>query len=103
MQPQHESIPPLYTTSKPCEVHTVHKPSSHINHEHHVWPRGHGGPNVAENLIVVCPTGHYNIHRLLEELLTARGEVPYSVLRQFAHDERKYAQLGYDRITRQAL
>ncbi len=97
------ATPQLLTTSQPCTLHTTHTPSSHINHEHHVWPKGHGGPDVDENKVVICPTGHYNTHRLLEEYLARRGDVPYSVVRQFAKGERRLAKLGYDRITRRAM
>jgi hypothetical protein len=96
-------VPPLYSTTRPCLLHNTHVPTSHINHIHHIWPRGYGGTDDAENKVIVCPTGHYNIHRLLEEHLHLRGEVPYSVLKQFSREERTYAKLGYDRIQRQAL
>jgi hypothetical protein len=98
----HEGPPPL-TTQQPCTVHNKHTPTSHINHEHHVWPLGHGGPDIAENKIVVCPTGHYNIHALLQEYLTAHGDVPYSLVKTYGKGERDAAKLGYDRITRQAM
>lgn len=95
--------PPLWTTSTPCEVHREHTPRPHVNHVHHVWPRGQGGPDVPENKVVICPSGHYNTHRLLDELIACRGEVRYAVLKQFAKGERELAQTGYDRIIRQAL
>ncbi len=95
--------PHLLTTRQPCLVHPKHVPTSHINHEHHIWPKGHGGPDVPENRVVICPTGHYNTHRLLEEYLALRGEVPYAIRRQFSKGERDLAKLGYERITRQAL
>lgn len=98
-----EAIPPLYSTSRPCLLHTKHVPNSHVNHVHHIWPRGHGGPDTDDNKVVVCATGHYNIHRLLEEYLTYRGEPPYSFGKQFSREERKYARLGYERIVRKAI
>lgn len=102
MDPRH--APQLLTTTRPCTVHRTHTPTSHINHKHHVWPLGHNGPDVAENKIVVCPTGHYNIHRLLEEYLAGAGvPPPYSVLKQFSRGERELAKLGYERIKRQAM
>lgn len=91
------------TTSEACEVHTAHMPNSHVNDRHHVWPLGHGGPNIPENIITVCPTGHRNIHTLLERLLAYRGKIPYSELRTFSFQERKFAKLGFDRISRKAL
>lgn len=90
-------------TKSPCVVHNKHIPESHINEQHHIWPQGHGGPTVPENLVVVCATGHNNIHTLLTQLLTSRGVLPYSVLKQFSLREREFAKLGYDRIQRKAL
>lgn len=90
-------------TASPCQVHNSHTPHSHVNEVHHIWPKGDGGPNVASNRIVVCATGHNNIHKLIDELKASKGEVPYAVLRQYSFKEREYAQLGYLRLTRHAL
>lgn len=91
------------TTKLPCEVHRTHSPHSHINQRHHVWPLGEGGPNVAANIVVVCPTGHANIHDLLARMVAGGGLVPYSVQRWYGRRERELARLGYERIQRQAL
>lgn len=96
-------VPPIYSTSRPCLLHAKHIPNSHINHVHHIWPRGHGGPDEPDNKVIVCATGHYNIHALLEEYLHYRGKVPYAVGKQYSRQERFYAQLGYERIARQAM
>lgn len=93
----------IFTTVQPCIVHKQHMPGSHINHRHHVWPRGHGGPDVEDNIIAVCATGHMNIHDLLSHYLMLTGDVPYSIIRTYTVGERKYAKLGYDRIMRKAL
>jgi len=53
----------------PCSVHSYHWPPSLAVDEHHVWPLGMGGPDVAANKIWVCPTGHRNIHASLNLLL----------------------------------
>jgi hypothetical protein len=51
-----------------------------------------GGETVKDNIVVVCDSGHANIHRLLDKLL--RGE---TLSRHDGHpDERRYAQQGYD-------
>src|ERR1044072_585882 len=90
----------IRTTVQPCQEHKKHMPASHINHRHHVWPLGEGGPNVEDNIIVVCATGHMNIHELMKEFKIHMGNPPYSVVRQYALEERKYAELGYKRLTR---
>jgi hypothetical protein len=93
----------LLTTSQPCQVHNRHIPEPHVNHIHHVWPKGDGGPDIGDNKIAVCPTGHYSIHDLLREFKIYSGTVPYSVLRRYSYGERKYAELGYKRMTRNAM
>jgi len=90
-------------TKEPCQVHTKHIPATHLNERHHIWPLGHGGPSVKENLVVVCATGHNNIHMLLAQLLVHAGTVPYSVLKQYSLEERRLAKLGWERIQRNAL
>ncbi len=97
-----QSVAPAQT-AKPCEIHNKHIPPSHVNEIHHIWPLGRGGPNVAGNRIVVCATGHNNIHRLLDEYLAHHGSPPWAFIRTFSHEERRLAQLGYERIQRGAL
>ena len=93
----------LMTTSEPCLVHPKHRPESHVNHRHHVWPKGEGGPDIPENIVVICPTGHSNVHNLMRELKIRRGELPYSLVKRYGYGERDLALLGYDRIRRQAM
>lgn len=100
MTDPHEAIRQTRLT---CEVHKDHVPASHINEVHHVWPKGDGGPNIAENRIVVCATGHNNIHDLINILKSMQGKVPYSELRRYSYKERELAKLGYDRYTRGAM
>jgi hypothetical protein len=91
------------TTTDACQIHPAHRPESHLNDRHHVWPLGAGGPDIPENLVVVCATGHHNIHHLLNQYLSSRGTLPYSLTRTYTRQERRLAQLGYDRITRGAM
>lgn len=86
-----------------CEVHRQHEPRTIVNERHHVWPLGHGGPSIAANFAVICATGHNNVHVLLTYYLKYRGDVPWSLRRQFHPGERALAKLGYERITRGAL
>jgi hypothetical protein len=90
-------------TQLPCQLHTNHAPASHVNDVHHIWPRGDGGPNVAANRVVCCPTGHYNIHFLLDAYRKAGGDPGWPVRRRYTAKEREYAALGWDRIQRQAM
>ena len=91
------------TTSQPCQVHNKHIPNPHLNERHHVWPLGEGGPDIPENIVVVCPTGHFNIHALLKLFKLHAGPPPYTELRQFTHGERNVAELGYVRLARGAM
>ncbi len=90
-------------TSRACEVHTQHYPRPHENHLHHVWPLGMGGPDIPENIVVVCPTGHSNIHVLLRQWIANRGAPPPAAQRPFGLEERKLARLGWERFTRKAM
>ncbi len=90
-------------TGEPCTVHSVHRPFSHVNHKHHVWPKGMGGPDIEENLVVVCPTGHSNIHSLLSEYVMLRGNVSYAFRRRYTRTEQKLARLGWQRYLRGAM
>ena len=92
------------STSQACQVHKTHSPRSHVNERHHIWPQGENGPTVPENMVVVCATGHNNIHQLISMIKKAGGELPPStVLRTFAAEEIRLAKLGYQRSIDQHL
>lgn len=63
-----------------------------------------GGKNVPENRVRVCDTGHYNIHRLMDILLTEDKQNPVTgpgELLLLQHDggtpfERVLAMRGFD-------
>jgi hypothetical protein len=86
-------------TDSPCTVHQTHYPRSHQNHIHHILPKENGGPTVSGNLVTVCPTGHYNIHKLLSMYLQTNGHPAGDELRRFTYGERGVALEGYNRIT----
>jgi hypothetical protein len=52
-----------------CTVHGSHRPAVRESVQHHMWPLGMGGPDVAGNLVRVCPTGHANVHRAIRALI----------------------------------
>ncbi len=66
-----------------------------------MWPLGDGGPNIAANRVVTCANGHNSIHSLID--LYRRGPVLGEVTRRYTAEERRLAQLGWDRIQRQAM
>lgn len=87
-------------TQQPCLIHNRHRPTSHINHRHHVWPLASGGPTTADNIVVVCPTGHSNIHHLLQLLERGNGVLAAAQLRRFSAEECRLAALGWERMRR---
>jgi len=90
-------------TREECTQHNTHYPRSHLNHRHHVWPLGMGGPATEDNIVVICPTGHANVHELLKAYIEFHGQVPYAIRRQYPRGERRLAQLGYERFIRRAM
>ena len=48
-----------------CYLHEYHSPEVASFDEHHAIPRYYGGPDIPSNIVVVCPTGHRNVHTLL--------------------------------------
>lgn len=90
-------------TTQPCQLHSRHMPETHINHRHHVFPLGDGGPDIEDNIVVVCPTGHTNLHDLISHYKMYQGNPPYQITRRYSLEERKYAKLGWDRISRKSM
>ncbi len=90
-------------SAEPCMVHGRHHPIPRLCHRHHVWPLGNGGPDTDDNIVIVCPTGHVNIHALLTAYLAHQGQPPYSDERRYSFHERRIARLGFERITRGAM
>ena len=52
-------------TLLPCRVHGYHWPPPTSNELHHVFPLYMGGEERGEK-VVICPTGHENVHRYLK-------------------------------------
>ena len=76
-----------------CQVHNTHEPRPLRLVDHHIQPLGMGGADAPANRVAVCDTGHYNIHRLLDDLIRSNGA---SMRRGGGHTERALAQAGYD-------
>lgn len=81
------------------ETCAVHKHRSAVfTEQHHVWPKGNGGPDIASNRIPVCADGHYMIHAYIRLLHAGGGKVPFLTKRRFGPKVRAYAKAGYDQI-----
>lgn len=56
----------------PCLVHGYHWPRPLETVRHHVWPLGMGGPDAPHNIVMICDTGHRNVHHLLTLLIKGK-------------------------------
>ncbi len=75
-----------------CKVHGYHGSAAPLATQlHHVWPLGMGGPDEDENLVEICPTGHVNIHTIIDNLID--GEPTPSA----HHMENLIAKRGFDK------
>jgi len=67
------------TTTAPCAIHSVHTPVPRINQQHHWFPQWLQliiwGEVRVKATTVVCPTGHVNVHDLINHRIL-HGEFP---------------------------
>jgi hypothetical protein len=61
-----------------CYLHKTHSPEPLNAAIHHVLPKSWGGPDVESNKVTICPTGHENVHTILNWFVKFGGpdEVP---------------------------
>jgi hypothetical protein len=90
-------------TALPCQLHKVHHPRCHVNEVHHVWPLGDAGQDLAANKVIVCATGHNNVHHLLDAYRKVGGDPGWPVRQKYAPEERVIAAIGWGRIQRRAM
>jgi 5-methylcytosine-specific restriction endonuclease McrA len=79
-----------------CAVHH-HREKVPLN-DHHIWPLGHDGPDLAWNRVTLCMNGHGSVHAYLDLLLDHDGKLPWKVRREYGRHVRALAQKGYDAI-----
>jgi hypothetical protein len=77
-------------TADHCNVHNYHRPKPLRLVDHHIQPLGMGGEDVWANRVTVCDTGHYNMHRLLGDLIRIG-----KMRRGGSRKERALATLGF--------
>lgn len=82
-----------------CVVHKAHEPKCHEVDVHHIWPQGKGGPDTDANKVPICPTGHRNVHELLEAYENVGHTPPWLTLRHWGEAERDLAARGWVGIT----
>jgi hypothetical protein len=79
-----------------CAIHKFHAPVPHVIHTHHVLPQSWGGDTVPANLIDLCPTGHYNVHHLIDAYIRSAGDPGWDVTRHYGLAERVLARKAWD-------
>lgn len=77
-----------------CKCVSKHVPRALELHRHHVWPLGEGGPDAGENLVVLCPTTHSNVHRLWRLYEQHNGRPPWDILRNYSEYARAIVEKG---------
>jgi hypothetical protein len=81
-----------------CACVAGHTPKVVVFHEHHIVPISYGGPNTPENLVLLCPTGHATVHKLLAQYEKYDGTPPWAI-RQLANPYlRAIAETGWNLI-----
>jgi hypothetical protein len=78
-----------------CAAHRSHTPHIAKPQTHHVVPTSWGGPNVSENRVTLCPTGHTNVHALLDLYVKASGAPAWDAVRHFGPGERVLAERAW--------
>jgi hypothetical protein len=78
-----EHLISLAVLGEGCTCVATHSPVAYVPHRHHIRPRSWGGPDAADNLIVLCPNTHTATHRLLDEYVRHGGDPGWEVRRQF--------------------
>lgn len=78
-----------------CVCVSVHVPRVHRFHVHHVQPRSWGGGDDPSNLVWLCPSGHYNVHALLNHYVRAMGEPSWELRRGFSPYTRGLAERAW--------
>lgn len=80
---------------KRCLCVANHTPEPRELHRHHIHPLFLGGPDVAENLVWLCPSSHSNVHMLLRRWLSNDGSPKWWTRRLFHPYIRRMAERGF--------
>ena len=66
---------------EPCRCVAQHAPAPPYAHLHHIWPLGLGGPDVRDNLVPLCPSGHDRVHWAMHRFDRAGKVIPLQMNR----------------------
>ena len=65
--------------------------------DHHIWPKGMGGPDVRSNIVRLCGNAHGAVHAYIDHLIRYGDRVPYETRRHFGPIIRAYATDGWQK------
>lgn len=80
-QPQQRT---LSADDHECPCVGNHNPNPRELHVHHIVPLAWGGPDHPDNEVALCPTQHYNVHRLLRLYVKYDGRPPSDLTRRYS-------------------
>ena len=86
-----------HDTDRHCHCVAEHRPKAVELDRHHVLPLYLGGPDVAANVVWICPNTHRAAHELLRLYLKAGGAPPPAVVDDYPRMARDLAAEGYRR------
>lgn len=67
----------MTTPVRKCLCVVQHVPEVHALCTHHILPKSWGGGDEPTNRVVLCPSTHENIHRLLNRYVRLGGVPPW--------------------------
>lgn len=79
-----------------CLCVSDHVPKAVQLHVHHILPKSWGGSDHPDNEILLCPSTHDNVHRLLREYQKVGGEPDWAIRRHFGAYARDLAARAWD-------
>ena len=95
--------PETHTAGMACVCVADHNPEPRDLERHHIWPLGRGGPDVAVNVVAICPSTHTNSHILERAWFKASGSPSWEIRRQFNFYTRELARRAYQSTMAQTL
>lgn len=78
-----------------CPCVSDHNPNVITFHKHHIWPLGMGGPDVGDNVVLLCPTVHAAVHHLIRDWVRVDGEPSWDIRKRFGPFARDMAEQAY--------
>lgn len=80
-----------------CTVHHRHYPEPARTVGHHRRPLEYGGTNTPDNIVLICDTGHYNLHAYIDTALwNYLHPDTIRALPKLTRSEKPIAAEGYD-------